>query len=99
MAQFDVYTNTFGAGLLLDCQSDLLDHFRTRFVVPLLLPADVPQPLARLNPVFEIGRVSYMMVTHYAGAVEHRELGVRVGSLAAERLKIIGALDVLISGV
>jgi toxin CcdB len=99
MAQFDVHANTFGAGLLLDCQSDLLDHFRTRFVVPLLLPADLPSPLPRLNPVFEIGGVSYMMVTHYASAVEHHELGEKVGSLAAERLKIIGALDVLISGV
>ena len=99
MAQFDVYVNTFGAGLLLDCQSDLLDHLRTRTVVPLLPPEQLPSPLPRLNPVFEIGEVNYMMITHYVGAVELGELGEKVGTLAAERLKIIGALDILISGV
>jgi toxin CcdB len=99
VAQFDVFTNKFGDGLLLDCQSDLLEHFTSRFVVPLLPPDELPRGLTRLNPVFEIGGVNYMMVTHYAGAVERHELGEKVASLAEERLTIVGALDMLISGV
>jgi toxin CcdB len=36
MARFDVYKGTRASGLLLDIQSDLLDEFGSRVVVPLM---------------------------------------------------------------
>jgi toxin CcdB len=36
MARYDVFASGIEGGYLLDVQSDLLDHFKTRVVVPLL---------------------------------------------------------------
>lgn len=99
MAQFDVYQNAFGSGLLLDCQAQLLSHLDTRLVAPLLPPAQAPKPAGRLNPAFEIGGEPYMMATQYAGAVEVRELGPKVASLAGHDREIMNALDILLTGV
>ncbi|AKM07208.1 CcdB family protein [Pelagerythrobacter marensis] len=99
MAQFDVYANRSGRGFLLDCQADLLSHLNVRFVVPLLLPGDGPVPARHLNPAFEIDGELHLMVTQYAGAVELRELGRRVTSLAKHNREIMNALDFLLTGV
>ncbi len=99
VAQFDVYRNGFGEGLLLDCQSDLLSHLNTRLVAPLLPPDRMPQPLPRLNPLFDVDGETYMMVAQFAGAVELRELGKPVASLAEHDHAITGALDILLTGV
>jgi toxin CcdB len=99
VAQFDVHRNSFGEGLLLDCQSDLLSHLTPRLVTPLLPASDVPAPLPRLNPVFEVNGAAYMMVTDYAGAIDARDLGPVVASLVERDREIMNALDLLISGV
>ncbi len=99
MAQFDVHQHTAGSSLLLDCQSDLLSHLNTRLIVPLMRPEEAPLPAGRLNPAFAISGDTYIMVTQFTGAMETRELGPVVASLAEHDLEITGALDVLISGV
>lgn len=99
MAQFEVYRHPGGKGLLLDCQSDLLSHLTTRLVCPLLPASDLPPPLARLNPLFEIEGKVFMMVTQYTSAVDLRELGQPIASLSEHGLTITSALDVLLSGV
>lgn len=99
MARFDVYRYPAGEGLLLDCQADLLAHLNTRLVVPMLAPAQAPKPAGRLNPEFVVAGEPWVMVTQFAAAVEVRELGERVGSLAAHDREIIGALDLLITGI
>ena len=98
MARFDVYRGTGGADLLLDCQSDLLRDLNTRFVVPLQLLENAPQPARRLNPVFEVEGKSYVMVTQFAAAIARRECGSFVTSLAANDTAIMNAVDMLISG-
>jgi toxin CcdB len=97
VAQFDVHR--FANGLVVDCQSDLLDQIDSRFVVPLVKQSDAPKVAQRLNPTFEIGGGSYVMLTQAASAVRRRELGPIVGSLAARAFEVTGALDVLVSGV
>ena len=97
MARFDVYRGTGGAYLLLDCQSDLLRDLNTRFVVPLQLPENSPQPARRLNPVFEIEGQEYVMVTQFAAAIAKRECGTFVTSLASEHTTIMNAVDMLVS--
>lgn len=97
MAQFDVYR--LGKGLVIDCQSDLLDQIDSRFVAPLILRPSAPTVAQRLNPVFEIDGENYAMLTQAAGAVRRRELGSVIASLADRSFEIMDALDVLISGV
>jgi len=98
MAKYDVFARRGAAGFLLDCQADLLTDLNTRFVVPLLPEADAPRPARRLNPVFDIGRDRYVMVTQYASAIPARELGERVLSLDERADEIGNALDMLIVG-
>jgi toxin CcdB len=99
MAQFDVHRLSPGGGLVLDCQSDLLQQLNTRFVVPLIPEEDAPQPARRLNPTFVIDGESFVMVTQFAAAVHSNELGEAVASVRDQSFEVIGALDVLISGV
>lgn len=98
MPQFDVYKGRDGNELLLDCQSDLLGHFDTRLVVP-LVPARTAQKLSRLHPVFEIEGQHHIMATQLASAVDARELGARIASLADRRHDILNAVDMLLTGV
>ena len=98
MARFDISLGIGSADLLLDCQSDLLRELNTRFVVPLQLPENAPQPARRLNPVFEIDGRNYVMVTQFAAAIAQRECGRVMASLAGEHTVIMNALDMLIIG-
>ena len=98
MAQFDVHTLSKGR-LAIDCQSDLLNHLESRFVVPLVPREGGPTPARRFNPIFEIRGVEHVMLTQFSGAIDRRQLGEVVASLADHAFEITGALDVLISGV
>lgn len=97
MARFSVYRN--GDGLyLLDCQADVLSHFNTRFVVPLLAKDIAPIPADRLNPEFTVAGQPLVMCTQFASAVRQCELATFVVSLSNQNDVIIEALDMLISG-
>ncbi|WP_375396078.1 CcdB family protein [uncultured Sphingomonas sp.] len=98
MPQFDVYRTSEG-NLLLDCQSEALSHLATRLTAP-LLPADQsPEQRTRLNPDFEIDGRSYVMVTQFAAAVSVRILRTKVTNLAHAHFRIIGAFDMMLTGV
>ena len=97
MARFDVYKSGNARGLLLDIQSDLLDEFGSRMVVP-LLPAEDMQSVSRLHPVFVINDERYIMSTHLIFAIPVDRLGAKIGSLAQEDLVITSAVDKLLSG-
>jgi toxin CcdB len=97
MARFDVYKSGNARGLLLDIQSDLLDEFGSRVVVP-LLPAEDMQSVSRLHPVFVINDERYIMSTHLIFAIPVDRLGAKIGSLAQEDLVITSAVDKLLSG-
>ena len=97
MAQFDLYL-TGSNDLLLDCQSDLLSHYNSRLVVPLIPVSDELPSMRRLNPIFSIDGIDRMMMTEFAAAISIYRLGQRVGSLADHDLTIKTAFDVLITG-
>jgi toxin CcdB len=99
LAQFDVHRLASGEGLVLDCQSDLLHELNTRFVAPLIPREQAPAPAQRLNPVFAIGDAEFVMVTQFAAAVQRHELGDAIASMRERSFEVVGALDVLISGV
>jgi toxin CcdB len=97
VSRFDVYQSG-PSSFIVDCQSDFLDYLRTRFVVPLLPPELEPKVAERLNPVFTIEGKNYAFYPQFAATLPTRELGQFIASLADEQDKIIGALDMLITG-
>jgi toxin CcdB len=103
MAQYDLYrpprpTPRGEVLFLLDLQSDLLEHFATRIVVPLMVDGSIDR-VGRLHPVFEVDGDRVVMATDRLAAIQRRELGAPVGSLAAKHSDIIAAIDVLWSGI
>ena len=94
MAQFDVFRLSDGT-LVVDCQSDLIDGYNTRLVAPLIEAESDMVTTPRLHPRFSVAGEEVVMVTQFVTAVRADDLRVRVDSLAPERLRIIGAIDVL----
>ncbi len=100
MAQFDYYARSGGAGFWVDCQTELMEAYQTRFVVPLVPSEDAPRPsAAQLNPRFEIAGRNYELLTQFAGTIPLDELGRPIGSLEDQRYALLNALDFLITGV
>lgn len=99
MAQFDVYRLPHDGGWVVDCQSDLHDHLESRFVVPLIPVARAPAPASRLHPTLTVNGDEFVLATHLATAVRLRELRQPLTSLADQRLAIVGAIDVLVTGI
>jgi toxin CcdB len=96
MARFDVYRSQNGELYLLDCQSDWLDHFDTRFVVPLVFNQPVRET-SRLHPTINVRGEKMIMATQLAAAVAVSELGTRVANVSDQHFAISDALDMLIS--
>jgi toxin CcdB len=97
MAKYDVYRASDGT-MLLDCQSDVLTHLNTRFVVPLASPDDAVMVEPRLTPLLDVGGQELLMLTHFAAAMPANALGKPVASAADQMFIISNALDMLISG-
>jgi toxin CcdB len=101
MAQFDVYRNPKRGAfpLLLDVQADLLVSLATRVVVPMSkVDRRASKPISRLNPTAEIDGVTYALVFQELAAIPRSAFGERVTSLAARRVELIAALDLLLTG-
>ena len=105
MPQFTVYKNRNAATrgrlpLLLDVQSDLLETLSTRVVVP-LSPVAAARDIVmkQLAPVLRFDGKQYVMLTPQLAGISMRELGQPIGSLVDERVTIIAALDLLITGI
>ena len=100
MAQFDYHRRPDGQGFWVDCQSEWMENYQTRFVIPLVASQEAPHPsAARLNPQFEIGGRTFELLTQFAGTIPVGELALPAGSLAHERYTILNAIDFLITGV
>ncbi|WP_145748823.1 CcdB family protein [Nitrospirillum amazonense] len=99
MAQLDLYRVRGEGGYALEIQADLLSGLKTAAVVPLRPGSSSPGALDRLNPIFTIDGIDYVMVTQFIATIPRKELGPPVGSLnRAHYFDVINALDMLISG-
>ena len=96
MAKYDVYPNPGGGCFLLDVQADLLEGLNTRAVVPLIPMQAAPVPAKRLNPVFQIDGMPYVMVTQFLAAVPVSVLKSPVANLKAQFSEVTVAIDMLI---
>lgn len=100
MAQFDVYENRSPGSknrvpYLLDVQHDLLEHLKTRVVIPLVAEE---RPITHLNPSVEIAGKRFMLSTQEMAGVPLDVLGSHVASLEAERDVVVQAIDFLVRG-
>ncbi|RUW47619.1 MULTISPECIES: CcdB family protein [unclassified Mesorhizobium] len=98
MPRYDVFAGRVEGNYLLDVQSDLLDNFRTRVVVPLLPFATVPPPMRKLHPIFDINGRKLVMATHLIATVPASELGESRLNLTKHHDEIVAALDMLFQG-
>lgn len=104
MPQFDVYENNDAASreeipYLLDVQSDLLDGLATRVVVPLVAKRFAGNVASRLNPQFKIRNASVVMSTPELAGIPAKLLTKKVTNLSGKRDEIIGALDMVFTGI
>jgi toxin CcdB len=104
MPQFAVHRNLDSrtrktVPYLLDVQSDLLEPLATRVVAPLIVVEEIRSPMQRLNPEFEIEGSRVVMSAAEIAGIPKRLLGEEVCSLRERRQDIIGALDLLLTGV
>ncbi len=98
MAKFDVFKHSDGQRYLLEVQSDLLDHFDTRVIVPLLQLERAPIPSKRLNPIFIVEGKELSMVTQFITSVPKTMLKTPVANLKDEFSQITQALDMVFQG-
>lgn len=101
--QFDVFRNPRDKTrfpLLLVAQHDLLEELPVRVVIPLTPQRTFgDRPVKRLNPVFEIDGTPMVMLTQLLGAVATSSLKRPIANLAAKRGEILGALDIVFTGI
>jgi toxin CcdB len=101
--QFDVFVNpstqgTEGRPYVVVVQADILKASSQRLVVPLVVDGEI-KPMGRLNPGFEIeGRKLYLQPLDMA-AFPARSLQRHVANLEDFRYQIIGAIDIVLTGV
>ena len=105
MAQYDVFRNPNPSTrnripFLLDVQSGLLESLVTRVVVPLAIPEVLAgKPAERLNPKLLVEGRTLVMLTPELAGVPRSALGPRVANLSSARTEIVGALDILFTGI
>ena len=99
MARFDIHrSKDGGARYLLDVQSELLDHLRTRVVIPLLPPDAVPPDMRDLHPRLFVDGAELLAATQLLSAVRRQDLGPVIANAADQRDTITRALDLLLTG-
>ena len=103
MKQFDVVANPFPRSrerqpFLVALQSDLLTRSLDTLVVAPLEPAASGTFADRLNPQVEVDGQAFVLITQEIVTVRKSVLGTTHASIAKERDRIIGALDMLFTG-
>ena len=89
MAQFDYFKMASGDGFWVDCQTELMESYQTRFVIPLVPSEDAPKPSAALERASGLlasagdGDAAYVQAVSLIN--EHR-YDEALASLAAARL-------------
>lgn len=103
MKQFDIVPNPFPRSrqrqpYLASLQSDLLSRNLDTTIVAPLEPAGSGTFADRLNPRVEINGQPFALIMQELVTVRRNVLGQTCGSIAANRVAIIAALDLLFTG-
>jgi toxin CcdB len=100
MAQFDVYENRnyrtrHSIPYYLDVQSDLLESFVTRIVVPLISKEHISHPVDILNPTVRIGRENLYLSSAQICSVHKSDLGKRITNITRQCDVIHSSMSIL----
>ena len=105
MAQFSLYKNEDSSSnktypYFIDVQNALLSDLNSRLVIP-LSPRKILNntDAKRLCPVIQLDEGRFVLLTHQMTAVPKSILKTEVASLESFRYEILGAIDMLISGI
>ena len=99
MRQFDVCRLRDGRdGLVVVLQNDIADMLDTRIVAPL---SDRPYKrlIADVRLTVEFGHGPCVLQLDRMAAIDKRAIGGAIGNIAAERDRIVRAVDLLFTGV
>lgn len=105
MAQFDVYPNPSKASrtlypYLVDIQSSFLTDLATRIVIPLgKRSAFGGEPMKGLTLEISFEDQELLLLTPQISSVPEKHLKSPIGSLSHLRDRIVGALDLAITGI
>lgn len=105
MSQFSLYKNEDESSnetypYFIDVQSPLLSDLNSRLVIPLSSRGTLNNTDAkRLCPVIHIDEGNFVLLTHQMTSVSSSILKTEVTSLESFRYEILGAIDMLISGI
>lgn len=84
----------------VDVQSGLLDSLNSRVVIPLSLSKKMNDTNAKgLCPIVDIEGKDYVLLTHQMTSVPISLLKKEYGTLENCRYEILGAIDILITGI
>jgi toxin CcdB len=103
MARFDCWKNPITEDnrvfpFVLEIQSDFLNAFAERVVVPLAIPGTVPGMTDRFNPLVAVAGNPFRLHPLGIAVFLRTELRQNVGSARAQMLEIETALDMLLRG-
>ena len=105
MPQFSLYKNNDISSnetypYFIDVQNDLLSDLNSRLVIPLTTLEKLDNTdVKRLCPVVHIEMGDFVLLTHQMTSVPASILKTEVTSVEEFRYEILGAIDMLISGI
>jgi len=105
MGQYTLYKNEnkntkTAYPYFVNVQSDLLDELNSRIVIPLSPLKSLKNTNAKkLCPIIEIDDNSFVLLTHQLISVPKSLLKKETASLEKYRDEILGAIDLLLTGI
>ena len=105
MSQFTLYKNEDSSSndtypYFIDIQNALLSGLNSRLVIPLSSHKALNETDAkRLCPIIHLDEGNFVLLTHQMTSVPKSILKTEVTSLENFRYEILGAIDLLISGI
>jgi len=105
MSQYTLYKNENKSTkktypYFVNVQSDLLDDLNSRIVIP-LTPLKIlnDNNVKKLCPIIEVEDKSFVLLTHQLTSVPNSILKKESISLENHRYEILGAIDLLLTGI
>lgn len=105
MEQFSLYSNENKNSkkaypYFVDVQSDLLEELNSRIVIPLSSQETLNNiNVNKLCPVIKINEAAFVLLTHQMTTVPRSILKKKITTLEQYRYDILGAIDLLLTGI
>ena len=98
-AQYDVYSIAGSNDLFLELQANNVQGLSTKIGAPLIAKGRFDRPIHRLQPEFDIGGRTYIMLTQHIFSIPAADLKDLHANLLASDYRITSALDLLFLGI